>query len=237
MTSDPDFEFSGIWSPNGESIVFETSKTGTTDVHRKLVDGITPEEVVFASPSVEEPHDWSSDGRFVLVVSSGDLWVVPLAGDRKPFPFLNTKFAEGQPRLSPDGRWLAYTSDESGTREVYVQEFPEAGRRWRVSTRGGVDPRWRRDGLELFYLEPGPPTGTSHVAEPSLMAVKIEVGARFEAAAPQALFRVRVPALWMENNWTYAVASQGQRFLFSKVIDVKPSLITVVLNWKEGLAR
>ena len=237
LTSDPDFENFPVWSPKGESIVFASSKTGTFDVYQKLVDGMAPEVVVFASPSVDVSHDWSSDGRFVLAESSGDVWVVPMAGDRKPFPFLNTKFAERQPRLSPDGRWLAYTSDESGTPEVYVQEFPEAGRRWRVSTRGGFDPRWRRDGLELLYLEPGPTTGTSHVAEPTLMAVKVKVGAGFEAAAPQALFRVRVSASWMEEYWTYAVASQGQRFLFSKVVDVEPSLITVVLNWRDTLAR
>jgi serine/threonine protein kinase/Tol biopolymer transport system component len=237
LISDPAFEFWPVWSPDGEQIVFTSSRKGTLDVYRKLVTGLAPEEVVFASPSGDRSYDWSSDGRFVLVESSGDLWVVPMASDRKPFPFLKTKFAEKQPQLSPDGRWLAYTSDESGTREVYVQEFPEAGRRWRVSTRGGLDPRWRRDGLELFYLEPGPPTGTSHMAEPTLMAVSVKVGARFEAAAPQALFRVRVPALWMEEHRTYAVASRGQRFLFNKVIDVEPSLITVVLNWREALPR
>jgi len=150
---------------------------------------------------------------------------------------LRRNFPGGRPRLSRDGRWIAYTSDESGAREVYVQEFRKGARRWRVSNRGGLDPRWRRDGRELFYLEPGPATGTSHVAEVTLMAVGVRAGPTFEAGPPQALFRVRVPAVWIENYWTYAVASLGQRFLISKVIDVEPSLITVVLNWRDALPR
>jgi Tol biopolymer transport system component len=245
LTADPGFEADPVWSPDGESIVFSSSRKGTYDVYRKPETGLGTQQLLFASPSLDFPNDWSSDGRFVLVESiafeggtpSGDLWVVPVAGDQGPFPFLKTKFAEGQPRLSRDGRWIAYTSDESGAREVYVQEFREGARRWRVSNRGGLDPRWRRDGRELFYLEPGPATGTSHVAEVTLMAVGVRAGPTFEAGPPQALFRVRVPAVWIENYWTYAVASLGQRFLFSKVIDVEPSLITVVLNWRDALPR
>jgi Tol biopolymer transport system component len=237
LTADPGFEFLALWSPDGETIAFSSSRKGTFDVYQKPATGLGTEQLVFATPSIDFAYDWSSDGQFVLVESSGEVWVVPVAGDQEPFPFLKTNFAEGQPRLSPDGRWIAYTSVESGAREVYVQEFPDGARRWRVSNRGGLDPRWRRDGRELFYLEPGPPTGTSHVAEATLMAVGVRAGPTFEAGLPQALFRARVPAVWMQIFSTYAVASQGQRFLFNKVIDVEPSLITVVLNWREALPR
>ena len=237
LTADPGFEFHAIFSPDGEQVAFNSTRMGRWDLFRKTWNG--PRDAQFSLPSPPSanafPDDWSSDGRFLIVAASGDLWIVPVAGDEKPYRFLRTQFVESQPRLSPNGRWLAYTSDESGEPEVYVQEFRESGRRWRVSTRGGLDPRWRHDGRELFYLEPGEPTGASHVAEPTLTAVGVGSGSNFEAGPPQALFRVRVPDVWMRISKTYAVASRRERFLFDKVVAVEPSLITVVLNWKEAL--
>jgi Tol biopolymer transport system component len=237
LTSHPDVDSLPVWSPDGEHIVYRSSRRGTFDIYRKPSNGISTEELVFASPLAKRPHDWSPDGRFVLFEASNDVWVLPMTGDKNPFPFLSTRFLERQPQLSPNGQWVAFTSDESGAPEVYVREFREGGKRWKVSTRGGFDPKWRRDGKELFYLEPGPPTGTSHVAESSLMAVTVSARPVFEAGPPQACFRVRVPSQWMENIWTYAVNDEGKRFLFSKVTDVKPSLITVELNWREALPR
>lgn len=237
LTAHPDIDFSPVWSPDGEHIVFRSSRRGTFDLYRKASNGTATEELVVGSALAKRPHHWSADGRFLLFEASNDVWVLPMTGDKKPFPFLSTRFLERQPQLSPDGKWIAFTSDESGAPEVYVREFREGGKRWRVSTRGGFDPKWQRDGKELFYLEPGPPTGTSHVAQSSLMAVRVTVGPVFEAGPPRACFRVRVPSQWMENVWTYAVTADGQRFLFSKIVDVKPSLITVVLNWREALQR
>jgi Tol biopolymer transport system component len=234
LTADAAFEFEPVWSPDGQTIVFASSRRGAFDQYLKTANGADVEHPLPGSPPPGFSHDWSSDGRFVLIGSQNDVWVAPVAGDRRPYRFSETKFRKGQPRLSPDRRWLAFTSDETGTPEIYVMEFREAGRRWRVSTHGGLDPRWRRDGRELFYLEPGAHTGTSQVAEATLMATAVGSGSTFEGGPPQALFRVRVPALFMTSFWTYAVASQGQRFLIDKVIAVEPSLITVVVNWKEA---
>src|SRR4029077_15422640 len=105
------------------------------------------------------PVSWSPDGRFIMYVSSGsatgnDLFVLPLSADRKPVPFLQTKFNEGAGQFSPDGRWVAYQSDESGKYEVYVAPFPGPAGKWQISTAGGTNPRWRRDGTEIFYMAP-----------------------------------------------------------------------------------
>ncbi len=237
LTSNPGFEWSPVWSPDGESVAFSSNRNGTFNVYSKLASGPAPEELVFATRSGDIVHDWSSDGRILLVESTEGLWVVPTAEKEKPYPLLSTKFWEGQARISRDSRWIAYTSNDSGRGEVYVQEFREGGRRWPISTRGGLDPRWRSDGRELFYLEPGPPTAASQVAEVTLMSVEVKSGARFEAAASRGLFRVRVPTTWLESLTTYAVDSQGERFLFSKVTDFEPPLVTLVLNWQEALSR
>ena len=234
LTADPGFEFHAVWSPDAEQVAFNSSRKGRFGIYRKPASGIGADQLLFGPPSNAVPHDWTPDGRSVLAELSGDIWVVPVSGDQ-PFPLLQTRFNESQPRVSPDGRWVAYTSDETGAPEVYVQEFRKAGKRWRISTHGGLDPRWRGDGREIFYLEPGPPSAASHVAEPMLIAVGVRSGPTFEPGPPQSLFRVRVPDVWMRLTKTYAVASQGQRFLFDKVVVVEPSLITVVLNWKDAL--
>ncbi len=131
-------------------------------------------------------HDWSRDGRYIAFQSRGkktnwDIWVLPTFGDRKPILFLQTPFNETHPAFSPDGRWLAYQSNESGRAEIYVQNFPGPGGRWQVSTAGGVGPAWRADGKELFYAGP----------DQKLMAVDIQAGETFEAGVPRALFTRR----------------------------------------------
>jgi len=235
LTADPDFEFHAVWSPDAEQVAFNSTRKGRFEIYRKPANGLGAEQLLFGPPSNAIPHDWTPDGRSVLAEFSGDIWVVPVSGDQKPFPLLQTRFNESQPRVSPDGRWVAYTSDETGAPEVYVQEVRKSGKRWRISTHGGLDARWRGDGREIFYLEPGPPSSASHVADPMLTAVAVRSGPAFEPGPPQSLFRVRVPDVWMRISKTYAVASQGQRFLFDKVVAVEPSLVTVVLNWKDAL--
>ena len=159
------------------------------------------------------------------------MWFLPLTGDRKPAPFLKTPFYERHAQLSPDGSWIAYISDESGKgAEVYVQSFPAGGGKWQVSTGGGVQPRWRHDGKELFYVAP----------DGKMMAVPVEAGATFEAGRPEALFQTRTFGLAPSGSYSqqYDVTLDGQRFLINTdVSDVTAAPITVVLDWTAAIQK
>ncbi len=177
--------------------------------------------------------DWSVDGRFILYLvtdpkTKTDLWVLPLFGDQKPFPLLQTEFNERLGRFSPDGRWIAYVSDESGINQVYVQSFPASGGKWQVSTNGGYWPAWRHDGKELFYVS----------SDRKIMAVDVKgAGATFETGAPKALFDLRIPSLNTPQA-LFAVSSDGQKFLIPSAVGENTSVpIAVVLNWTTDLKR
>jgi eukaryotic-like serine/threonine-protein kinase len=158
----------------------------------------------------------------------GKVWVLPMTGERKPYPFMTTKDSQIPAEVSPDGRWLAYVSDETGRRETYVTSFPGGAGKWQVSTEGGEHPRWRADGKERFFL-----TGDKFMA-----AEVVTTGAQFDAGAVRSLFDVRVPAPALGTRSTYAVARDGQRFLIN-TWDPKAALtpITLVVNWTAGVKR
>jgi dipeptidyl aminopeptidase/acylaminoacyl peptidase len=183
------------------------------------------------SPQVKVPLDWSRDGRFIIYRStdpdsSMDLWVLPLSGDRKPFPFVRTPFTERDAQFSPDVRWVAYQSDESGRNEIYAQPFPGPGGKWQVSNAGGTQPRWRRDGKEIFYLSP----------DGRLMSAAVETAPgspTFKASPPVELFATSVLGISVPNRQQYAVSADGQRFLLNVPAEnASVSPITVILNWK-----
>jgi Tol biopolymer transport system component len=164
---------------------------------------------------------WSPDGRFILYVTAGvtgtDVWALPLFGDRKPFPYLQTRFGEYPAVFSPDGGWVAYTSNESGQPEVYVATFPKFGGKRQISTGGGRVPRWRRDGRELFYLTS---TGT-------LMAAAVDVSsAGVDVKSIQPLFGTRAT-----GDFPYDVSADGQRFIIVSSAEDSASATTVVVNW------
>jgi len=177
--------------------------------------------------------DWSSDGRYLMyesVVSAEsrtDLFIVPLQGERKGSPFIQDRFDETQGRFSPDGRWIAYVSDESGRPEVYVQTFPDHTGKWQISTMGGNDPEWRADGKELYYLSPD--------LKMNMVTVRTEGG--FEVGNPTVLFDARV--VLPETTFRhYAVTGDGQRFLLlAPVGDEKPASTAVVVNWSAALPK
>jgi hypothetical protein len=180
-----------------------------------------------------KPVDWSHDGRFLIaqmdvdptLKTRNDIWVIPLSGDQKPFPYLQSEFAERRAKLSPNGRWMAYVSDESKQDEVYVQDFPNPGEKWPVSTNGGDYPIWSRDGRELYFI----------AADQKLMAVEVKGGARFEAGVPKPLFDTRLGNL-RGDQW-FDVTTDG-RFLIPTLLEqsaVAP--LTVVLNWQAGLKK
>jgi len=235
LTFDPALDEAPVWSPDGTGIVFASSRNGTFDLYQKNSAGAGQEEVLLKSDHQKIPDDWSPDGRFILYrdqdpKTSWDLWVLPLTGDRKPQSVLRTAFREIQGRFSPDGRWIAYVSDESGTNQVYVQSFPPSGNKWQISTGGGSQPRWRRDGKELFFVagrEAGGPV------QRDVMAVAVDTSSNgvFKTGVPQKLFTVDTgTGTALGNSWD--VTPDGQRFLVgspSTRTAVPP--ITVVVNW------
>jgi serine/threonine protein kinase len=224
------------WSPDGNRLAFLSSRAGTAAIYQKAASGAAKDELLTTVSGVNSgPTDWSPDGRFLLYEQSGektgfDLWLLPLFGDRKPMPFLQTQFDEGQGRFSPDGHWVAYASTESGRPEVYVQTFPASGGKWQISNGGGMLPLWRRDGKELFYVVP---------AVGRLMSVEVKTSPQFEASAPKFLFQAPFALTHqMDAGNHYAVSTDGQRFLLNLPMQENASSpITVVLNWTAGLKK
>jgi eukaryotic-like serine/threonine-protein kinase len=232
LTFDPGNERAPIWSPDGSRIVFTSASQGVLDLYEKPSGGSGEPRVFLHSPEDKFPTDWSRDGRFVVYHTHGgksfwDLWVAPTDGG-KPFAFLASKFTEVQGQISPDGRWIAYTSDESGRLEVYVTQFPEKRGRWQISTTGGAQPWWRADARELFYL----------ALDQTLMSVTVRSGEAFEASVPIPLFKANFPAPIPAYWSNYVATSDGQRFLVSALVpEAAASPINVVLNWTAGLRK
>jgi Tol biopolymer transport system component/predicted Ser/Thr protein kinase len=221
-----------IWSPDGSRVVFNSRQKGHLDLYQKASSGAGSEEPLLVDNSAKTPLSWSPDGRFILYRSTGvstasNLFVLPLSGDRKPFPFLSTdtRFIVVFGQFSPDGRWLVYNSTESGRSEIYVAPFPGPGGKWQVSPSGGSWPRWRHDGTEIFYLAP----------DNKLMAATVNGKvSSFEVGAIRPLFQTRSYGL----RYSYVVSADGQRFLINSAPEQKASApITVVLNWTAGLKK
>ncbi len=228
-----------VWSPDGNQIAYSTFQNvgfDSYEIRRKPWNMAGKEEVLLRSGSIVYLRDWSPDGKWLLYTVSGNLWLLPLEGDRKPIPFAQTPAAtEDFGQFSPDGKWTAYVSNESGQNQVYVQPLPATGAKWQLSIAGGSYPRWRSDGKELFFI----------AADGKLMTVPIAAaGARsaangaFESGAPQALFDVSVISIGGGFPYTYQPGEGGQRFLMALPPGgQKPPPITMVLNWQAGLKK
>jgi len=222
-----------VWSSDGRRVVFESNRKGVFNLYWKLSDGAGADELLLESDQNKAPADWSSDGRFLLFRSNDpqtghDLWVLPVSGDKKPFPFLKTPFVELDGQFSPDGKWIAYQSNESGRFEIYVQPFPGPGGKFQISTNGGAQPRWNKNGKEIFYV--------SLDSKMMVAPVKLSAdGQSLESWTPAVLFPVRIaggPLPGTTNKQQYAVSSDGQRFLVNLVADEHAaSPITLILNW------
>lgn len=223
FTFDPAEETNPTWSPDGREIAFSSVK-GVIDIYLKAATGTGNARPLLQSSAPKMIEGWSPDGRFIFYLSEGKLWALSLSGERKETILFATN-GETRPSMSPNMRWMAYESDESGRTEVYVQRFPPAGSKWQISTAGGEEPYWRRDGKELFYI-----------AGKRLMAVDVNTdGQVFRWGSPKALFEMH---LEMEPRRSrYQVAANGQRFLVNVPLESTLPPITVVTNWIAGMKR
>jgi len=241
FTFDPTTESNPRWSHDGGRIAFSSNRNGTFDLYWKASNGTGSEELLLKSGTPKRVADWSPDGRFLLYQNEdpktkGDLWVLPITPQGPggaPMPVVQGEFNEGQGQFSPDGRWIAYVSDESGKFEIYVQPFPlnsGGGGRWMVSSGGGAEPHWRRDGKALYYL------GTSGR---TLMETEIASGPVFKAGVPHALFDAPLAVAGNLNASRWDIAPDGQRFLTitNPPGDAVSSSINMVLNWQAGLKK
>jgi Tol biopolymer transport system component len=234
LTSDPDSDATPVWSPDGSRIAFSSHRSGVFDLYDKASNGVGNEGVLFKSDERKYAYDWSPDGHFLLYTSGIghlDLWYLPLAGDdREPKPYLQTQFSQSQAQFSPDGCFVAYASDESGRNEVYVRPFPQAtSGKWVVSRNGGTQPRWRRDGRELFYIS----------ADSKMMAADVTTAPEFkEIGDPKALFAAPVLGGGIDiGPFRYDVSRDGHKFLIDAAATTdeaaaRPSTITIVMNWQ-----
>ncbi len=231
LTSHPLVEAMPTWSPDGASIVVGAVRAGPPNLMLIPLRGPGDGEFLLKPRETRIPSDWSPDGRHILYsslspTSSFDVLSLALP-ERVEKPFVQTEFMEAEAKFSPDGKWVAYASNDSGRPEVYVQRFPAGGDKARISAGGGTQPRWRRDGREMYFISP----------DGTLMAVDVKLGERLEAGAPRALFRTNTPfqsALAVGMN--YDVARDGQRFLVNTLAN-ELAPMTVVVDWTRRLGK
>jgi Tol biopolymer transport system component len=233
LTDTPSHEASPVWSPDGSRIAFSNNPSGSDDLFVRPASPGGKADLLFSSSFLKYPTDWTRDGRYILfgTIAAGtksDVWAYSLA-ERRARPILDTVSAEGYGAVSPDGKWLAYQSDESGTNQIYVQPFDPSSsdtkRRWQVSSAGGYVPRWRGDGGEIFYM----------AKDGALMAVPTEAGGtEFQAGQPHVLFQTRPLPLTPYN--LFDATPDGQAFLVNLPMEWSSSApIKVVMNWASKL--
>jgi eukaryotic-like serine/threonine-protein kinase len=230
LTFDPALDQTPVWSPDGKQILFASSRRVGFRLYLKNADGSGPEEEVADLGAGLQVHawDWSRDGKNVLVRKGNELWYLSWP-QRVAKPLFQAKWTVRNAQFSPDGRWMAYASNETGSMEIYVSPFPSVNGKWQVSSAGGQEPKWRQDGKELFYLS----------AEGKMMAATVTAGTSFEAGSPVALFQThpRQPVS-ASDVFSYDVSGDGQRFLIlSKVDEANPAPLSVLLNWAAEMEK
>jgi Tol biopolymer transport system component len=223
LTTDPGMEFDPAWSPDDSQVMFASTRSGPLDLYRHAASGAGQDELVVRQRSTGP--EYSRDGKFLAFTSLSDVWVLPLSAGGKPQKLLQTEFNEGDPAISPDGRWIAYFSNETGVTQVYVQSFPDGGNKQRISEAGGNEPRWNGNGTELFFLSPNG----------ILMAAGIDTANGFRVKAPQALFQTGITP--SGNNHPYVVTKDGQRFLVARSDDSDQSQVTITTNWLAAVRK
>jgi Tol biopolymer transport system component len=219
-----------LWTPDGKRVVYTSLRNGLWGLYWRPVDGSGPEELLLARKNWLFATSWTADGRFLAFSEQDpktgleDIWILPLGGDRKPYPFVRSSFQDLFGEFSPDGRWIAYESNESGRSEIYLRPFPGPGGKWQVSTEGGARPEWSRDGRELFYFE-----------NDRIMRVTVDGGQALAVGRPELLF----PCNCFESGRHYEVTPDAKHFLLiQNAQPVSPvAELNVVLGWGRELER
>ncbi len=211
------------WSPAGDRLAFSSLRESFWDLYVKGFPGADKDELLLKSSEDNYVTSWTADGKLLMITRrtrkpNYDLWILDLQ-DRKSFPYLNTDFNESFAQFSPDGRWVAYVSDESALSEIYVQTYPRSGIKVKISSKGGNQPKWRGDGKEIYYLSP----------DGKVMAVSVSTKPEFMPGVPVALFNYRATQLTRNN---YDVTNDGQRFLVIRAAEESTAFpSTIILNW------
>jgi Tol biopolymer transport system component len=230
FTIDPANDIWPVWSPDSKKLYWSSNRTGGYEIYQRDLEAAA-DSLLFKGPNSVGPTDVSRDGRYLAYMQSDgsggwDCYALPLFGERKPMTIAASHFSEARPRFSPDGKWVAYDSDQSGRSEVYVQSFSGPGAPVQISNQGGVDARWRADGKELYYR-------TQALV---LFAADVSIGERFQAGMPKQLFPTPLlPQGLQISRW--APAADGQKFVFSAPVRAELSQPLVVFNWPTELAR
>jgi Tol biopolymer transport system component len=245
-----------VWSPDGTRVAFNSGRGADrvpalpSALYERAASGAGSDRLLFAGQVdvLTIPWDWSHDGRYILFgratvntfSTQSDIWVLPASGDGEAFPLVESPFRKGPARLSPDGRWIAYGTNDTGADQIVVQPFPDVSQgKWQVSTRGGLDPHWRADGRELYYIAPNG----------DIMVVEIGAGDTFEPGAPRILFSTDgIVQSEQVPNYYYSVTGDGERFLVSERLEQGAAAaadgsvatvpeINVIVNWAAQLPR
>jgi Tol biopolymer transport system component len=230
LTFGPAAHQTPVWSPDGKQVLFVMNRNLGQQLYLKNVDGSgSEEEVVELSQGRQaNPWDWSRDGKYILCRRANEVWYLTWP-DRVAKPLLQAKWTVLNAQLSPDGRWVAYASNETGSMEIYVSPFPSVNGKWQVSDGGGQEPRWRQDGKELFYVS----------ADGKMMSVGVTTGASFKAGTPVTLFQThRRQPVSAQDAFSYDVSSDGQKFLIiTRMDEVSAAPPSVLLNWASEMEK
>ena len=238
LSNDPNSNHYGpVFSPDQSQVVYSSrSPKLSFDLYMQSTSGTAQKKNLLEMPGAQFANDWSRDGRFILFENEDektmyDLWYLPLFGDRKPQPYIQSEFNEGHGRFSPDGKWVAYGSDEIGRSEIYVRRFPDAGSvKFQISTGGGDQPYWRADGKELYYLAP----------DAKIMKVEVNANGTFDAGVPTPLFQTYVipQGLVGSDRNQFVATADGQSFIVnSSPAQAIFAPINLVYNWTEMIRK
>jgi serine/threonine protein kinase/Tol biopolymer transport system component len=224
LTSDPGTDTDVIWSPDSRAILFGSDRIGQMDLFRREI-GTTQDKLLYADEERKVPESWTTTGYIVYMTDLRDMHLLQAHENRKPVPLLQTSFQRDEPHVSPDGRWVAYGSVESGRWDIYVASFPDFQNKLQISNGGGAQPLWRGDGKELYYL----------TLDGKMLAIELLTGATLKTGRPKFLFETRLshPKPVMDQ---YGVSPDGKRFLVAEPLERVAKPITMVLNWPSAIS-
>jgi Tol biopolymer transport system component len=236
LTTDPTSDLFPSWSPNGDHVTFVSTRNGVSSIYQKLSNAASPEDPLVSSAELKYNPQWAPDGQSIIYSqlnpkTNVDLYLLSLSGEKKSTSWLQTNFIEAQPRLSPNGRWIAYISNETEQFQVYVDSFPASGAKVAISIGGGSQPQWRADGRELYYYAP----------DRKLVAVEVNGdGPTFKVGEARPLFEIRVASIDQSfpGNGYYTVTHDGKRFLVSSLPEApERQQINVIVNWAADIKK